>query len=126
MQPAFISLLLFAVRVSVLVDCRPRLRDPERRPQQQQQSSFYTVAHADTSTGMGHFYLEWLSRPKRRGVHKDFRGRSVHIYIYIICFITDYFINHRKDMPTEYIVHLIFQKAFPCFIAIFPKSSQMY
>ncbi|XP_022605702.1 fibroblast growth factor 23-like [Seriola dumerili] len=70
MQPAFISLILTAIHVSVLVDCRPRLQDPEQQPQHQQ-SSFDTGAHADTSAGMGRFYLE-LSGSIKRSIHRDF------------------------------------------------------
>ncbi|XP_040894653.1 fibroblast growth factor 23-like [Toxotes jaculatrix] len=70
MQPAFFSLILIAVHVSVLVDCRPRLQDPEQLPQHRW-SSFYTRAHADTSSGTGRFYLE-LSGSMKRGIHRDF------------------------------------------------------
>ncbi|GAA6213381.1 fibroblast growth factor 23-like isoform X1 [Lates japonicus] len=70
MQPAFFSLILTAVHVSVLVDCRPRLQDPEQLPQNQQSSS-YTGAHGDTSAGTGRFYLE-LSGSMKRGIHRHF------------------------------------------------------
>ncbi|XP_071314373.1 fibroblast growth factor 23-like [Trachinotus anak] len=83
MQPAFFSLILTAVHVSVLVDCRPRLEDPEQQPQHQQ-SSFY----ADASAGMGRFYSELSGSIKRR-IHRDFlvvlpvrrdKGNSVSIF----------------------------------------------
>nr|XP_020458602.1 uncharacterized protein LOC109961802 [Monopterus albus] len=48
MQPPFFSFLLTAVHVSVLVDCRLGLEDPEQRPQHLQ-SCLYTGAYADTS-----------------------------------------------------------------------------
>ncbi|XP_039988035.1 fibroblast growth factor 23-like [Xiphias gladius] len=68
MQPAFLSLILIAVHVSVLVDCRPRLQDPEQLPQHQQ-SSFYAGAQAGTSAGTGRFYFE-LSGSVKRGIHR--------------------------------------------------------
>ncbi|XP_042369491.1 fibroblast growth factor 23-like [Plectropomus leopardus] len=70
MQPAFFSLILIAVHVSVPVDCAPGLREPEQLLQHQQ-SSFNTGAHADTSAGMGRFYLE-LSGSMRNGIHRHF------------------------------------------------------
>ncbi|XP_031159740.2 fibroblast growth factor 23-like isoform X2 [Sander lucioperca] len=48
MQPAFFSLILIAVHVSVPVDCAPALRDPEQLVRRRQ-SSFHTGAHADAS-----------------------------------------------------------------------------
>ncbi|XP_053175020.1 fibroblast growth factor 23-like [Scomber japonicus] len=69
MQPAFFSLFLIAVHVSVPVDCKPRLQDP--RQLLHQQSSLNTGAHADTPAGMGRFYLE-LSSSIRKGIHRDF------------------------------------------------------
>ncbi|XP_018559033.1 fibroblast growth factor 23 isoform X2 [Lates calcarifer] len=71
MQPAFFSLILTAIHVSVLVDCRPRLQDPERLPQNQRSSS-YTGAHGDTSavvlpvrTDTGNFVSIFDLRRKR-------------------------------------------------------------
>ncbi|XP_068579552.1 fibroblast growth factor 23-like [Cebidichthys violaceus] len=69
MQPAFFSLILIAVHVSVPVDCTPRLRDPEQRLQHQQ-SSFKTAAHADTAAGTSRFYLE-LSGSMRKGISRN-------------------------------------------------------
>eukprot|EP00064_Thunnus_orientalis_P006247 superscaffoldBa00000644_g6263 len=67
MQPAFFSLFLIAVHVSVPVDCKPRFQDPQQLLQHQQ-SSFNTGAHA---AGTGRFYLE-LSGSMRKGIHRDF------------------------------------------------------
>ncbi|KAM7396365.1 hypothetical protein PAMP_019410 [Pampus punctatissimus] len=74
MQPAFFSLFLIAVHVSVPVDCKPRLQDPEHLLQHQQ-SSFNTRAHADTAAGTGRFYLE-LSGSMRKGIHRNFLVRT--------------------------------------------------
>ncbi|XP_054476671.1 fibroblast growth factor 23-like [Anoplopoma fimbria] len=70
MLPAFFSLILIAVHVSVPVDCTPRLRDPEHRLQRQQ-SSFKTGAHVDTSAGTSRFYLE-LSGSMKKGINRNF------------------------------------------------------
>ncbi|XP_031159739.2 fibroblast growth factor 23-like isoform X1 [Sander lucioperca] len=70
MQPAFFSLILIAVHVSVPVDCAPALRDPEQLVRRRQ-SSFHTGAHADASAGTGPFYLE-LSGSMRKGIHRHF------------------------------------------------------
>ncbi|XP_019935019.1 fibroblast growth factor 23-like [Paralichthys olivaceus] len=70
MHPAFFSLLLTALHVSVLVDCRPRPWDsPEQRPDRRKSSS-HTGTHTETPAGPGRFYLE-LSGSMRRGVHTD-------------------------------------------------------
>ncbi|XP_041651535.1 fibroblast growth factor 23-like [Cheilinus undulatus] len=63
MQPAFF--LLMVISVSVMVDCTPRLWDPERLLQHQQ-SSFSTEEHGDISAGTRRFYLE--QRGSRRKV----------------------------------------------------------
>ncbi|XP_026167432.1 uncharacterized protein LOC113133090 [Mastacembelus armatus] len=46
MQLVFFSLILTGVHVSVLVDCRPRIQDPEQRPQHLQ-NRFHTGPHSD-------------------------------------------------------------------------------
>ncbi|XP_070687481.1 fibroblast growth factor 23-like [Pempheris klunzingeri] len=69
MQPAFFSVILIALHASVLVDCAPRLQDPERLLQHQQ-GSFNTAAHAETSAGTGRFYLGL--RKVRKGIHRHF------------------------------------------------------
>ncbi|XP_029290642.1 fibroblast growth factor 23-like [Cottoperca gobio] len=70
MQPAFFSLILIAVHVSVPVDCTPRLRDPEQLLQRQQ-SSYNRGTHADTAAGAGRFYME-MSGSMRKGSHRHF------------------------------------------------------
>lgn len=68
MQPAFLSLILVLIVVSV--DCKIRLQDLEQLLQNQQ-SSFNTELHADSSADMRHFYLE-LSGSARRGTSRHF------------------------------------------------------
>uniref|UniRef100_A0AAU6S4D3 Fibroblast growth factor family 23 member B n=1 Tax=Lateolabrax maculatus TaxID=315492 RepID=A0AAU6S4D3_LATMC len=70
MQPAFFSLILIAVHVSVPVDCAPRLQDPELLLQHQP-SSFNTGAHVETSAGTGRFYLK-LAGSMRKGIYRHF------------------------------------------------------
>ncbi|KAI3371601.1 hypothetical protein L3Q82_024170 [Scortum barcoo] len=70
MQPAFLSLILIAVHVSVPVDCSMWLQDPEQ-VLQHQQSSFHEGAHKDISAGTGRFYLE-LSGSMTRGIRRHF------------------------------------------------------
>ncbi|KAG7229832.1 hypothetical protein INR49_012481 [Caranx melampygus] len=69
MQPAFLSLLLTAVHMCALVECRPRLHHPEQQPQHQH-SSLDRRALADTPAGPGRFYLE-LSGSVQRSAHRD-------------------------------------------------------
>ncbi|XP_029136461.1 fibroblast growth factor 23-like [Labrus bergylta] len=68
MQPA--SFLLMLIAVSVVVDCAPRLRDPERLSQHQP-SSFNTGDHAEAPAGTRPFAVE-LSGSKRKGIHRAF------------------------------------------------------
>ncbi|KAM7002908.1 uncharacterized protein LKV04_004092 [Tautogolabrus adspersus] len=68
MQPAFFLLMLIAV--SVMVDCAPRLRDPERLLQHQQ-SSFDAGDHADASAATRPVYME-LRGSKRKGIQRSF------------------------------------------------------
>lgn len=78
MQPAFFSLVLIAVHVSVPVDCTASLRDPERLLQHQQGGSS-TGARAESSAGTGRFYLE-LSGSMRKGIHRHFLGKFADIH----------------------------------------------
>ncbi|KAK5867802.1 hypothetical protein PBY51_012263 [Eleginops maclovinus] len=67
MHPAFFSLILIAVRMSVPVDCTPKPRGPEQLIQYQQ-SNFHREAEADTD---GRFYLG-RSGSMRKNIHKHF------------------------------------------------------
>lgn len=88
MKPAFFSLLLTAVHVCVLVECRPRLHHPEQQPQRQH-SSLDRGAHADTPAGPARFYLE-LSGSVQRVAHRDSLGKSA-------CMHTNSFITDGKE-----------------------------
>lgn len=88
MQPAFFSLLLTAVHVCVLVECRPWLHHPEQQPQRQH-SSLDRGAHADTPAGPARFYLE-LSGSVQRVAHRDSLGKSA-------CMHTNSFITDGKE-----------------------------
>ncbi|KAM9377522.1 fibroblast growth factor 23-like [Pholidichthys leucotaenia] len=66
MQQAFFLLILTAIHVSVLVDCRPRLQDPEQL-HKRQQPGFHTRTQAHTSAGMS--YSE-LKGSMRQGTHR--------------------------------------------------------
>ncbi|XP_059191062.1 fibroblast growth factor 23-like [Centropristis striata] len=70
MQPAFFSLILTAVHVSVRVDCTPRPRGPETLLQPEQSSST-TGAHDPSYTSTGRFHWE-LSGSGRKGIHRHF------------------------------------------------------
>ncbi|XP_072241262.1 fibroblast growth factor 23-like [Leuresthes tenuis] len=61
MQQAFFSLIFISAHVSVTVDCRPGLQDP-----QHQTRRFNTETDAETSAGTGPFYLE-LNGSMRKG-----------------------------------------------------------
>ncbi|KAM9854305.1 uncharacterized protein ACBR49_002908 [Aulostomus maculatus] len=63
MHPAIFSFVLIALCVAVLVDCKPRLQDPE-----QQQSNFDTGANTDTSASMG---LNVFLMPKQRKMDRE-------------------------------------------------------
>ncbi|KAM4572561.1 fibroblast growth factor 23-like [Odontesthes bonariensis] len=67
MQPAFFSLIFITAHVSVTVDCRPGLQDPQL--QQHQTRRFNTETDADTPAGTGRFYLE-LNGSMRKGMHR--------------------------------------------------------
>ncbi|KAK9517025.1 hypothetical protein VZT92_024921 [Zoarces viviparus] len=70
MQPAFFSLIMITVHVSVPVDCTPRLRDPEHLLPHQQSSFKAAAAHADTAAGTSRFYLE-LSGTMKKGIYRN-------------------------------------------------------
>ncbi|XP_029008975.1 uncharacterized protein LOC114857057 [Betta splendens] len=70
-QPAFLSLVLFSVLVSVLVDCRAMLMNVKQRPQETQQRRFHAGTRAESVTAVGRFYLE-LRKPVKRGISKYF------------------------------------------------------
>uniref|UniRef100_A0A3P8RNM8 Fibroblast growth factor 23 n=1 Tax=Amphiprion percula TaxID=161767 RepID=A0A3P8RNM8_AMPPE len=87
MQLASFSLVLIAVLVSVRVDCRLKLQDPEHL-QQQQEDSWSSGTHEDMSGGTGHFSME-LKRSRRHVIHRDFlvifpvrRDRSRPVWIF--------------------------------------------
>ncbi|XP_034445030.1 fibroblast growth factor 23-like [Hippoglossus hippoglossus] len=70
MHPALLSLLLTAVHVSVLVDCRPRPRDsPEQRPHRRQ-SSEHRGTRTDPPAGPARLHID-LSGSMKRGVHRE-------------------------------------------------------
>ncbi|AWP08840.1 putative fibroblast growth factor 23-like [Scophthalmus maximus] len=75
MRPAFFSLLLAAVHVSVLVDCRPRPRDPERPPDPRRSGSHAgrradtPAVRTDTSVFVSIFDLR-----RKRFLCMDFKG----------------------------------------------------
>jgi len=73
MQQAFFSLIFITAHVSVTVDCRPGLQDPQL--QQHQTRRFNTETDADTSAGTGRFYLE-LNGSMRKGLHRGLLGES--------------------------------------------------